>query len=68
MVSLANLTPSDLEREQARLIGNPELFLRLAEAVAIPKGKIGKLIPNKTLFGKLMKVAARLDRNIQQGA
>jgi hypothetical protein len=68
VVSLANLTPPEIEHEQARLIGNPELFLRLAEAVAIPKGKSGKLIPGKTLFGKLMKVAARLDRNIQQGA
>jgi hypothetical protein len=68
VVSLANLTPTDLESEQARLIGNPELFLRLAEAVAIPKGKSGKLIPNKALFGKLMKAAHRLDRNIQQGA
>lgn len=68
VVSLANLTPPDLEREQARIIGNPELFLRLAEAVAIPTGKSGKLIPNKTLFGKLMKAAYRLDRNIQQGA
>jgi hypothetical protein len=68
VVSLANLTPPDLEREQARLIGNPELFLRLAEAVAIPKGKSGKLIANKTLFEKLIKAARRLDRNIQQGA
>jgi hypothetical protein len=68
VVSLANLTPPELEREQAHLIGNPELFLRLAEAVAIPKGKSGKFVPNKTLFGKLMKVAHRLDRNIQQGA
>ena len=68
VVSLASLTPSDLEREQARLIANPELFLRLAEAVAISKGKSGKLTPNKTLFGKLMKAAHRLDRNIQQGA
>ena len=68
VVSLANLTPPELEREQTHLIGNPELFLRLAEAVAIPKGKSGKLVPNKTLFGKLMKVAYRLDRNIQQGA
>ena len=53
--------------EQAHLIGNPELFLRLAEAGAIPKGRTGKLTPNKALFGKL-KVAQRLDRNIQQGA
>jgi hypothetical protein len=68
VVSLANLTELDLEREQARLIENPELFVRLAEAVAIPKGKSGKLIPNKALFGKLMKAAQRLDRNIQQGA
>ena len=68
VVSLASLNESELEREQARLIGNPELFSRLAEAVAIPKGKSGKLIPNKTLFGKLMKAAHRLDRNIQQGA
>jgi anion-transporting ArsA/GET3 family ATPase len=68
VVSLASLSESELEREQARLIGNPELFLRLAEAVAIPKAKNGKLIPNKTLFGKLMKAARRLDRNIQQGA
>jgi hypothetical protein len=68
IVSLANLTPPELQREQARLIGNPELFLRLAEAVAIPKGKSAKLVPNKTLFGKLMKIAQRLDRNIQQGA
>jgi hypothetical protein len=68
VVSLASLTQPDLEREQARLIANPELLLRLAEAVAIPKGKSGKLIPNKTLFGKLMKIAHRLDRNIQQGA
>ena len=68
VVSLANLTPPELEREQARLIGNPELFLRLADAVAIPKGKSGKLTPNKTLFGKLMKAAHRLDRNIQRGA
>jgi hypothetical protein len=68
VVSLANLTSTDLEHEQARLIDNPELFLRLAEAVAVPKGKSGKLTPNKTLFGKLMKVAQRLDRNIQQGA
>ena len=63
----ANLTPPELEREQELLIGNPELFLLLAQAVAIPKGKSGKLIPNKTLFGKLMKAAYRLDRNIQQG-
>jgi hypothetical protein len=68
VVSLASLTPSDLEREQARLIANPELFLRLAEAVAIAKGKSGKLTPGKALFGKLMKAAHRLDRNIQQGA
>jgi hypothetical protein len=68
VVSFASLTPPDLEREQTRLIGNPGLFLRLAEAVAIPKGKSGKLVPNKTLFEKLMKAAHRLDRNIQQGA
>jgi hypothetical protein len=68
VVSLANLTPADLEREQLHLIENPELFLRLAQAVDIPKGKSGKLIPNKALFGKLMKIAHRLDRNIQQGA
>ncbi|MBV8101044.1 MAG: hypothetical protein JOZ31_18020 [Verrucomicrobia bacterium] len=68
VVSLASLTPPDLESEQARLLANPELLLRLADAVAIPKGKSGKLIPNKTLFGKLMKAAHRLDRNIQQGA
>jgi hypothetical protein len=68
VVSLANLTPAELEREQARLIESPELFLRLAQAVAIPKGKSGKFIPNSTLFGKLMKAAHRLDRNIQQGA
>jgi hypothetical protein len=67
VVSLARLTPPELEREQARLIENPELFLRLAQAVDIQKGKSGKLIPNKTLFGKLMKAAHRLDRNIQQG-
>jgi hypothetical protein len=67
VVSLARLTPPELEREQARLIENPELFLRFAEAVAIPKGKSGKLIPNKALFGKLTKIAHRLDRNIQQG-
>lgn len=67
VVSLASLTPPDLEREQARLIANPELFLRLAEAVAIPKGKSRKLTPGKALFGKLMKAAHRLDRNIQQG-
>jgi hypothetical protein len=65
---LANLTQPELEREEARLIGNPQLFLRLAEAVAIPKGKTGKLTLNKALFGKLKKVAQRLDRNIQQGA
>jgi hypothetical protein len=68
VVSLASLAQPELELEQARLIANPELFLRLAEAVAIPKGKSGKLIPNKTSFGKLMKAAHRLDRNIQQGA
>jgi hypothetical protein len=68
VVSLASLNEPDLEREQARLIANPELFLRLAEAVNIPKGKSGKLVVNKTLFGKLVKVAQRLDRNIQQGA
>ena len=68
VVSLASLTEPALEREQARLIANPELFLRLAQAVDIPKGKSGKLIPNKTLLGKLMKAAYRLDRNIQQGA
>ena len=68
VVSLARMTPPELEREQARLVDNPELFLRLGQAVAIPKGKSGKLIPNKTLFGKLMKAAQRLDRNIQQGA
>ena len=68
VVSLASLTQPELEREQARLIENPGLFLRLAEAVAIPKGKSGKLIPNKALFGKLTKIAHRLDRNIQQGA
>ena len=68
VVSLASLTPPDLEREQERIIRNSDLFLRLAEAVNIPKGKSGKLAPNKTLFGKLMKVAQRLDRNIQQGA
>jgi len=68
VVSLASLTPPDLEREQERFIENPELFLRLAQAVDIPKGKSGKLTPNKTLFGKLMKAAYRLDRNIQQGA
>ncbi len=67
VVSLARLTPPELEREQARLIENPELFLRFAEAVAIPKGMSGKLIPNKALFGKLTKIAHRLDRNIQQG-
>jgi hypothetical protein len=68
VVSLASLAQPQLEREQARLIANPELFLRLAEGVAIPKGKSGKLIFNKTSFGKLMKAAHRLDRNIQQGA
>ena len=68
VVSLANLREPELEREQARLVENPELFVRLAEAVAIPKGKTGKLIPNKALFVKLMKAAHRLDRNIQQGA
>ena len=68
VVSLASLTEPELEREQAHLIGNPELFLRLAEAVAIPKGKSGKLTPGKALFEKLMKAAHRLDRNIQQGA
>jgi hypothetical protein len=68
VVGLGSLSEPDLEREQARLIANPELFLRLAEAVAIPKGKTGKLTPNKALFGKLTKVAQRLDRNIQQGA
>jgi len=68
VVSLASLTQSDLEREQARLAANPELFLRLADAVAVPKGKSGKLTPGKALFGKLMKAAHRLDRNIQQGA
>ena len=68
VVSLARLTPQDLEREQERIIRNPDLFLRLAEAVNIPKGKSGKLAPNKTVFVKLMKVAQRLDRNIQQGA
>ena len=68
VVSLASLSESELEREQARLIGNPDLFLRLAEAVAIPKGKSGKLTPGKPLFGKLVKAAQRLDRNIQQGA
>jgi hypothetical protein len=68
VVSLASLTQPELERERARLIANPELFSRLAEAVAIPKGKTGKFTPSKALFGKLMKVAHRLDRNIQQGA
>jgi hypothetical protein len=68
VVSLASLSEPDLEREQARLIANPELFLRLAQAVAIPKGKSGKLTPGKALFEKLMKAAHRLDRNIQQGA
>ena len=68
VVSLASLTPPELEREQERIINNPELFLRLAEAVNIPKGKSGKLNPTKPLFDKLMKVAHRLDRNIQQGA
>ena len=68
VVNLANLTPPELEREQARLISNPELFLRLAEAVAIPKAKSGKLTPGKPLFAKLVKAAQRLDRNIQQGA
>ena len=68
VVSLASLTPPELEREQERIINNPELFLRLAEAVNMPKGKSGKLNPTKPLFGKLMKVAHRLDRNIQQGA
>jgi hypothetical protein len=53
---------------QERIINNRELFLRLAEAVNIPKGKSGKLNPTKPLFGKLIKVAHRLDRNIQQGA
>jgi hypothetical protein len=68
VVSLASLSEPDLEREQARLIANPELFLRLAQAVAIPKGKTGKLTPGKALFEKLTKAAHRLDRNIQQGA
>ena len=68
VVSLANLSQPELEQEQAHLIANPELFLRLAQAVAIPKAKSGKHIPIKTLFGKLMKAAHRLDRNIQQGA
>jgi hypothetical protein len=68
VVSLARQTPPELEREQARLFDNPELLLRLAEAVAIPKGKSGKLVPNTALFGKLMKIARRLDRNIQQEA
>ena len=67
VVSLANLTPPELDREQTRLIANPELFLRLAQAVAIPKGKSGKLTPNKALFTKLVKVSHRLDRNIQRG-
>jgi hypothetical protein len=66
VVSLTDLTPPDLEREEARLIANPELLLRLAHAVDVPKGKNGKLTPNKALFGKLMKVAHRLDRNIQR--
>jgi hypothetical protein len=68
VVSLASLAQPELEREQARLTANPELFVRLADAVAIPKGKSGKLIPGKALFGKIMKAAYRLDRNIQQGA
>jgi hypothetical protein len=68
VVSLANLTPPEHDHEQERLIANPELFLRLADAVAIPKGKSGKLTPGKPLFEKLMKAARRLDRNIQQGA
>ena len=68
VVSLARLTPPELESEQARLIAIPELFLRLAQAVDIPKEKSGKLIPDKSLFGILMKVAQRSDRNIQQGA
>ena len=68
VVGLASFTQPDLEREQARLIANPELFLRLADAVAIPKGKSGKLTPGKALFDKLLKAAHRLDRNIQQGA
>jgi hypothetical protein len=68
VVSLASLNASELERELARLLANPALLLRLAEAVAIPKGKSGKLAPGKALFGKLVKVAHRLDRNIQQGA
>jgi len=68
VVSLASLTPPEREHEQERLIKNPELFLRLAAAVNIPKGKTGKLTPGKPLFGKLVKIAHRLDRNIQQGA
>jgi hypothetical protein len=68
VVSLAGLSEPELERERVRIINNPELFLRLAEAVNIPKGKSGKLNPTKPLFDKLMKVAHRLDRNIQQGA
>lgn len=54
-----------LRRDPGR---SSELFLRLAQAVAIPRGKTGKLIPGKALFEKLMKAPHRLDRNFQQGA
>jgi hypothetical protein len=66
VVRLADLTPAELEQEQARLIANPELLLRLAKAVNLPAGKSGKLTAGKPLFGNLVKIARRLDRNIQQ--
>ena len=68
VVSLASLSQPELESEQAHLMANPELFLRLAQAVNIPKGKSGKLTLGKSLFEKLVKIGHRLDRNIQQGA
>jgi hypothetical protein len=46
----------------------PDRYRGAQAVVAIPKGKSGKLIPNKALFGKLTKIAHRLDRYIQQGA
>jgi hypothetical protein len=68
VVFLTDLDAEQLAREEARLIGNPELFARLARAVNIPvkATKSGKPAVNKALFKKLMAAAHRLDRNIQR--
>jgi hypothetical protein len=63
-----DLAPEELELEKARLLANPELLVRLAEAVSVKvrRAKSGKPAINDALFANLMKAAHRLDRNIQR--